>query len=98
MANITRLKIKVAPGAKQNRIIGWHGDVLKVRISAQPEKGKANSGVRKLIAEALGVPIRNISVTVGLTSKNKHVVISGLSGSEVKSKIDDNAADHKKGR
>jgi len=51
-----------------------------------------------LIAEALGVPIRNISVTVGLTSKNKHVVISGLSGSEVKSKIDDNAADHKKGR
>ncbi|MED5219184.1 MAG: DUF167 family protein, partial [Candidatus Neomarinimicrobiota bacterium] len=47
MANITRLKIKVAPGAKQNRIIGWHGDVLKVRISAQPEKGKANSGVRK---------------------------------------------------
>ncbi|MDP6821140.1 MAG: DUF167 domain-containing protein [Candidatus Marinimicrobia bacterium] len=98
MANITRLKIKVAPGAKQNRIIGWHGDVLKVRISAQPEKGKANSGVRKLIAEALGVPTRSVSVTVGLTSKNKHVVISGLSGSEVKSKIDDNAADHKKGR
>jgi|TARA_Y100000294_G_scaffold19613_1_gene16743 hypothetical protein len=98
LANITRLKIKVAPGAKQNRIIGWHGDVLKVRISAQPEKGKANSGVRKLIAEALGVPTRSVSVTVGLTSKNKHVVISGLSGSEVKSKIDDNAADHKKGR
>ena len=98
MANITSLKVKVAPGAKQNRIIGWHGDVLKVRISAQPEKGKANSGVRKLIAEALGVPTRSVSVTVGLTSKNKHVVISGLSGSEVKSKIDDNAADHKKGR
>ena len=98
MANITRLKVKVAPGAKQNRIIGWHGDVLKVRISAQPEKGKANSGVRKLIAEALGVPTRSVSITVGQTSKNKHVVISGLSRSEVKSKIDDNAADHKKGR
>ena len=98
MANITRLKVKVAPGAKQNRIIGWHGDVLKVRISAQPEKGKANSGVRKLIAEALDVPTRNISVTVGLTSKNKHILISGLSRSEVKSKIDDHSADHKKGR
>jgi len=71
---------------------------LKVRISAQPEKGKANSGVRKLIAEALDVPTRSVSITVGQTSKNKHVVIGGLSGSEVKSKIDDNTADHKKGR
>lgn len=97
MTNITRLKVKVAPGAKQDRIIGWHGDVLKVRVSAQPEKGKANSGVRKLIAEALGVPTRNVRVTVGLTSKNKHVAISGLSGPEVKSKIDDHATDHKKG-
>ena len=97
MANITRLKVKVAPGAKQDRIIGWHGDVLKVRVSDQPEKGKANSGVRKLIAEALGVPTRNVRVTVGLTSKNKHVAIGGLSGPEVKSKIDDHAADHKKG-
>ena len=51
-----------------------------------------------MIAEALDVPTRNVSVTVGLTSKNKHIVISGLSGSEVKSKIDDHAADHKKGR
>ena len=98
MENITRLKVKVAPGAKQGCIIGWHGDVLKVRVSDQPEKGKANSGVRKLIAEALGVPTRSVSITVGQTSKNKHVVIGGLSGSEVKSKIDDNAADHKKGR
>ena len=97
MENITRLKVKVAPGAKQDCIIGWHGDVLKVRVSDQPEKGKANSGVRKLIAEALGVPTRSVSITVGQTSKNKHVVISGLSGSEVKSKIDDNATDHKKG-
>ena len=98
MENITRLKVKVAPGAKQECIIGWHGDILKVRVSDQPEKGKANSGVRELIAEALDVPTRNVSVTVGLTSKNKHIVISGLSGSEVKSKIDDYAADHKKGR
>ena len=51
-----------------------------------------------MIAEALGVPTRNVSVTVGLTSKNKHVLISGLSGLEVKSKINDHAADHKKGR
>ena len=97
MENITRLKVKVAPGAKQECIIGWHGDVLKVRVSDQPEKGKANSGVRKLIAEALGIPTRSVSITVGQTSKNKHVVIGGLSGSEVKSKIDDHAADHKKG-
>ena len=84
-------------GAKQYRIIGWYGDILKVRVSDQPEKGKANSGVRKLISEALGVPTRNVRVTVGLTSKNKHVAIGGLSGPEVKSKIDDHAADHKKG-
>jgi len=51
-----------------------------------------------LIAEDLGDPTRSVSITVGQTSKNKHVVIGGLSGSEVKSKIDDNTADHKKGR
>ena len=31
------LKLKVMPGASRTEVAGWLGDVLKVRVSAQPE-------------------------------------------------------------
>ena len=34
-------KIKVQPGAAKNKILGVQGDVLKIKISAPPVKGKA---------------------------------------------------------
>ena len=96
MTSITRIKIKVTLGAKQDTIIGWHGDVLKARINAKPDKGKTNTELKKLIADVLCVHAKNVCVTMRIASKNKHVSIDGLSEPEVKSKIDHHADNNKK--
>ena len=96
MTSITRIKIKVTLGAKQDTIIGWHGDVLKARINAKSDKGKTNTELKKLIADILGVHAKNIRVTMRLASKNKHISIDCLSEPEVKSKINHHAANNKK--
>ena len=96
MKNIIRLKVKVTPGAKQDSIIGWYDDVLKVWISDQTEKDKANTGLSKLIAEALGVHAKNVRVNMRQALKNKHVSIDGLSEPGVKIEIDHHVTINKK--
>lgn len=51
--------------------------VLRVRVSAVPDKGKANSAVVALIAKALDVPKSSVSVTSGETARLKTLAITG---------------------
>ena len=39
----TRLAVRVAPGAARAGVVGRHGDAWKLRVSAAPERGKANA-------------------------------------------------------
>jgi uncharacterized protein YggU (UPF0235/DUF167 family) len=82
-----RLIVKVIPGASQSEVSGWLGDILKVRVAAQPEKGKANLAVVALLAKSLGLSKRNISVTSGKTSQQKVIEVYGLSIAQVKCKL-----------
>ncbi len=87
-----RLKVKVVPGSSQSEVSGWLGDMLKVRVTAQPEKGKANSALVALIAKSLGLSKKSISVTSGKTSQQKVIEIHGLSIAQVKRKLGANGA------
>jgi uncharacterized protein YggU (UPF0235/DUF167 family) len=78
-----QLLIKVVPASSRNCIAGWLGDTLKVRVTAQPERGKANAAVEATIAEALGISIASARVIQGRTSPRKIVEILGLSEAEV---------------
>ena len=51
--------------------------MLRVRVSAVPDKGKANAAVVALLAKALGVPKSSVSVVSGETARLKTVAISG---------------------
>ena len=51
--------------------------VLRVRVSAVPDKGKANAAVVALLAKALGVPKSAVSVVSGETSRMKTLAIVG---------------------
>jgi uncharacterized protein (TIGR00251 family) len=81
--------VKVAPGASGDCIVGWLGDTLKIRVSAPPEKGKANVAVAKLLADFLNTPVRNISVCSGQTARTKVFEISGMSESELQGRFDE---------
>ena len=51
--------------------------VLKARVRAAPSEGEANAALGKLLAKAVGVPPRNISIVGGATSRIKRVAIAG---------------------
>ena len=78
-----KLAVKVVPGAARNGIAEWLDGTLKVRVRAQPEKGKANAAVVKLLASQLGVGIRQVRIASGLTASRKVVEIDGLTEAEV---------------
>jgi uncharacterized protein len=78
-----QLLIKVVPASSRNCIAGWLGSTLKVRVTAQPERGKANAAVEATIAEALGISVSSARVIQGKTSPRKIVEIVGLSEAEV---------------
>lgn len=51
--------------------------VLKVRVQAAPSEGEANAALIKLIAKAVGVPPRDVSLVAGATARIKRLAISG---------------------
>lgn len=76
-AGEVRLRVKVVPKSSRSAIAGFMGDgTLKIKVQAAPERGKANAEVRSVLAEALGIHERQVSITSGETSPQKTVVIT----------------------
>lgn len=70
---------KVVPGSSgPTRICGLLDGMLKVKVSAAPEKGKANECLLKFLAGLLGVKKNALVIVSGRTSPIKHVQVLGL--------------------
>lgn len=83
----TRLHVRVSPGAAQAGIVGRHGDAWKVRVSAAPERGKANQAVVELLANALQVPRASLEVLAGHGGRDKVVSIAGITRAETERRL-----------
>lgn len=71
------IRVKAVPGAKRDEVVGALGDRLKVRVAQPPEGGRANEAIRALLAERLGVPLRDVEIVQGATNPQKTVRIRG---------------------
>lgn len=69
------LAIRVHPGAKRTEVVGPLGDELKVRVAAPPVDGKANAALMRFLASQLGVPMRDVTVVRGESSRSKLVAV-----------------------
>lgn len=78
------LKAKVVPGSSRNQIVGWLGDALKIKVTAPPEKGRANEAVVELLAEKFGVSTDDIKIESGHSSSSKVVAIDGMDDEAIK--------------
>jgi uncharacterized protein (TIGR00251 family) len=83
----SRLAVKVIPGSSSNVIAGWLGDTLRVRVTAAPEKGKANAAVRRIVAETLGLPASAVVIIKGETAQRKVIEVAGLDRGEVRRRL-----------
>ncbi len=70
------VEIYVRPGAAGTRVEGIYKDRIKIRVSAPPEKGKANKELIKFVAEILSIPKSCIDITSGKTSNYKVIQIN----------------------
>ncbi|MEO8488102.1 MAG: DUF167 domain-containing protein [Betaproteobacteria bacterium] len=67
------ISVHVQPGARRTEAAGAHGDAPRIRLAAPPVDGKANAELIRFLADAFGVPLRNVSIARGETSRDKVV-------------------------
>ncbi len=67
------VNIKISPNAKKNEIIS-EGDIIKVKITAQPVDGKANKALVEFLSKTFKIPKTSIKIIKGETSKEKTIL------------------------
>ena len=77
-----RLAVRLTPNGGRDAVDGIeadaNGDVrLKMRVSAVPEKGKANKAMIVALAKALGLPKSSFELLSGETARQKILRIDG---------------------
>ncbi|MBU2328580.1 MAG: DUF167 domain-containing protein [Alphaproteobacteria bacterium] len=90
------LAVRLTPNGGRNAFDGVDVSAdglahLKARVSAVPEKGKANKALIALLSKSLKIPKSLISVVSGDTARQKILRIDG-DPEDLKSKIDALAA------
>jgi uncharacterized protein len=82
------LRLHVLPGAGRTAVTGTHGDALKVRVAAPPEKGRANDACRDLIATLADVKPAAVELTNGATSRSKRFTITNVDVDELARRLE----------
>ena len=81
---MTTIRFHVIPNAKIDKVIGEHGDAIKIKLRAPAVEGKANTALRRFLAEKLSIPQRAIVLKHGEKSRDKVIRIEGLSGADTR--------------
>lgn len=76
------LAVRVTPKSSRDQVSGLYtaadGAVsLAVRVSAPPDKGKANAAVIAVLAKASGLPKSAFTLVSGETDRNKTLLVTG---------------------
>jgi len=77
-----RLSVRLTPNGGRDAIDGLEAGsdgecYLKARVSAAPEKGKANKALIVLLAKSLSIPKSSLSLVSGDTARKKILRIEG---------------------
>ena len=82
------LRVHVQPGAGRTAVQGVHGDALKVRVAAPPEKGRANEACAALVADLADVKPASVALTSGETSRAKRFTVTGVDVEELTRRLE----------
>ena len=69
------LEIRVQPRASHDEIAGARGERLKIRLTAPPVDGKANSQLLKYLATLFGVRRNQVTLISGARNRDKRIAI-----------------------
>ncbi|MGG6296995.1 DUF167 domain-containing protein [Leptolyngbya sp. AN02str] len=72
---VLKKQVRVKPNAKQQNFSEEADGSLSIQLKSPPTDGKANQELIQLLAKTYGVPKANITIKLGLSSRNKVVEI-----------------------
>jgi uncharacterized protein len=94
-ANGILLHLQIQPQARRNEVAGVHGDRLKIRIAAPPVDGKANEEVLRFLRKQLNIPLSNLELVRGETSRAKDILCMGITSELIEERLTPNGKDKK---
>ncbi|MDP8911137.1 MAG: DUF167 domain-containing protein [Actinomycetota bacterium] len=87
MGALTRLRLRVSPGAARDEIVGRHGDGWKLRVRPAAENGRANEAMLQLVARALALQRASVALVSGQGSRDKIVELDGVDHREAERRL-----------
>lgn len=72
------INVRAQPRSSRSGLDGIVGDALKVRVRAAPVDGKANREIVETLADAFGLPRRDVVFKGGETAKTKRILLRGM--------------------
>jgi len=81
------LLFHVVPKAKETRVVGEHGNAIKIKLKAKPVEGEANAALCEFLAEKLEIPQRSVTLERGGKSRDKLIRIDGLDEAMVRARL-----------
>jgi uncharacterized protein (TIGR00251 family) len=81
------IDIRVIPRSGRSGIAGTRGDAVLVRLNAAPVDGAANAELIEVLANALDVPKRAVTIVAGERSRHKRVRVEGASEDFIRVKL-----------
>jgi len=78
---------KIVPASSRTAIVGLLDGMVKIKVTAPPEKGKANQLLLSFLAIQFGVKAKALSIISGQSSAVKQIKIAGISTQTLQEKL-----------
>ena len=88
-----RITVRLSPRSSRDQVVGFEAsadgesEVLRVRFTAPPVDGRANTALTRLLAKRLGVARGAVEVVSGQSSRQKVVAVEGLALDDVRQRL-----------
>lgn len=73
---------------RKSQLPGIHDGALRIETTAAPEKGKANEAIRRAVSRVMKVPVSNVEINSGSSSKRKRIRTPGVEAEILLSKLE----------
>jgi uncharacterized protein (TIGR00251 family) len=84
---VPTIRVYVISNAKVDKVSGEYNGAIKIKLRAPAVEGKANTALRRFLAERLSIPQRAVALERGERSRNKMIRIVGLSEEDIRRRL-----------
>ena len=81
------LRFHVVPNAKIDKVVGEHGNAIKIKLRAPAVEGKANAALRSFLAGKLQISEQQVVMEHGHKSREKVLRIDEMSEEDVRRRL-----------